>query len=318
MYGEMKKYVFVWDLLSVTVLSILLILTVSFFPDNPLRKVIGLPFILFFPGYSLLSFLFPRKGDLDGIERMALSFGMSIAISPLIGLLLNYTPFGIRLIPLLLSLSSFNIAFSILGIYGRFNTKNPFYPELKLNIEWKEASRADRILTVILMLAIISSIIALIYIIVTPKQGERFTEFYILGPEGKAEGYPRNLRIGEEASVIIGIANHEYRTVNYTVEVWLVNATFENKKIRHMYFIDSFNVTLNHSVSVEDWTPQWERFYNFSINRKGEYKLWFLLFKEKAPPLQKLEDYAGSEAEQRILDAVDGKIQSLNLNLRID
>ncbi|HID42160.1 MAG TPA: DUF1616 domain-containing protein [Archaeoglobaceae archaeon] len=313
----MKKYVFVWDLLSVTVLSILLILTVSFFPDNPLRKVIGLPFILFFPGYSLLSFLFPRKGDLDGIERMALSFGMSIAISPLIGLLLNYTPFGIRLIPLLLSLSSFNIAFSILGIYGRFNTKNPFYPELKLNIEWKEASRADRILTVILMLAIISSIIALIYIIVTPKQGERFTEFYILGPEGKAEGYPRNLRIGEEASVIIGIANHEYRTVNYTVEVWLVNATFENKKI-HMYFIDSFNVTLNHSVSVEDWTPQWERFYNFSINRKGEYKLWFLLFKEKAPPLQKLEDYAGSEAEQRILDAVDGKIQSLNLNLRID
>src|SRR5699024_12451412 len=37
-----------------------------------------------------------RAGSIDGIERVALSFGLSIAITPLIGLLLNFTPFGIR------------------------------------------------------------------------------------------------------------------------------------------------------------------------------------------------------------------------------
>ena len=194
-------------------------------------------------------------------------------------------------------------------------------PQLELDIGWKEMGKVDKILTVILAVAIIASIATLGYIIVTPKQGERFTEFYILGPSGKAEGYPRNLRVGEEASVIIGIANHEYRTVNYIVEVWLVNATFDEESnttvINHMYLMDSFNVTLNHTdVSLEgNWTPQWERPYNFSIDRKGEFKLWFLLFKDEAPPLPKLDDYAGSPAEKRILDAIEGKILSLNLNI---
>jgi len=36
--------------------------------------------------------LFPGKDDLDGIERIALSFGLSIAVVPLMGLALNYTP----------------------------------------------------------------------------------------------------------------------------------------------------------------------------------------------------------------------------------
>jgi uncharacterized membrane protein len=58
--------------------------------------------MLFLPGYALIATLFPRKGDLDGIERIALSFGLSIAITPLLGLGLNYTPFGIRLTPILI------------------------------------------------------------------------------------------------------------------------------------------------------------------------------------------------------------------------
>jgi len=35
-----------------------------------------------------------REGIDDGIERVALSFGLSIAIVPLIGLVLNFTPWG--------------------------------------------------------------------------------------------------------------------------------------------------------------------------------------------------------------------------------
>jgi hypothetical protein len=37
------------------------------------------------------------EDTIDIIERIALSFGLSIAIVPLLGLILNYTPFGIRL-----------------------------------------------------------------------------------------------------------------------------------------------------------------------------------------------------------------------------
>ncbi|MGB2842206.1 MAG: DUF1616 domain-containing protein [Halobacteriota archaeon] len=81
-------------------------------------EIIGLPLVLFLPGYSLIATLFPRKDDLDAIERIALSFGLSIAITPLLGLALNYTPFGIRLSPVLTVLSIFTISLA-LGAYLR-------------------------------------------------------------------------------------------------------------------------------------------------------------------------------------------------------
>ena len=50
-----------------------------------------------------------------------------------------------------------------------------------------EKTRLDKALSVILIITIIVSIVALVLlIIVTPKQGEKFTEFYILGLGGRA------------------------------------------------------------------------------------------------------------------------------------
>jgi len=325
----MKGWRLAWDLLTIILLSLLLISIIYVFPESFVRKLIGLPFILFIPGYALITFLFPEKGKLDTIERFALSFGLSLAIAPLIGLALKYTPLGTGLTPILLSLASLSIIFSLFAIYRRFKARDPFVPlidinQLKQALGWEEMGMLNRILTVFLLISIVVSIIALIYIVVTPKQGEKFTEFYILGPKGKASDYPTKLRVGQNATIIVGIVNHEYRTVNYTVEIWLVNASYGNRTIiHHMFFFDRFNVTLNHTpVSIEgNWTPQWEIRYNFSIDKPGRYKMWFLLFKDYVPPLpskpERMKDFAGTEAERRILDAVDGKIQSLNLNVLV-
>ena len=86
--------------------------------ETPIRIILGLPLVLFLPGYSLIATLFPGKDDLDAIERIALSFGLSIAITPLLGLALNYTPFGIRLSPILIVLSVFTISLAM-GAYVR-------------------------------------------------------------------------------------------------------------------------------------------------------------------------------------------------------
>ena len=87
--------------------------------DTVIRTILGLFLILFIPGYSLIAALFPKKDDLDGIERIALSFGLSIAITPLIGLALNYTPWGIKLSPILISLSIFTIIMVIIAYIRR-------------------------------------------------------------------------------------------------------------------------------------------------------------------------------------------------------
>jgi uncharacterized membrane protein len=65
-----------------------------------LRIPLGLAYVLFIPGYLLQAFLFPRLDDLDGIERMGLSLGLSVALVPLLALLLDRLPWGLRFWPI--------------------------------------------------------------------------------------------------------------------------------------------------------------------------------------------------------------------------
>ncbi|MBS3778431.1 MAG: DUF1616 domain-containing protein, partial [Candidatus Thermoplasmatota archaeon] len=86
------------DIIILLLISILLVPIILFDINQTIRIMFGLPFILFIPGYLLIYTLFPKQNkEIDFIERIALSFGLSIAIVPLIGLGLNYTPFGITL-----------------------------------------------------------------------------------------------------------------------------------------------------------------------------------------------------------------------------
>lgn len=62
-------------------------------------------------GFSFIKALFPtktpintRSEELDKIERVALSIGMSLALVPIVDFILNYTPWGARALGLLRSL----------------------------------------------------------------------------------------------------------------------------------------------------------------------------------------------------------------------
>ena len=284
--------------------------------EGTIRIILGLPFILFIPGYILIFALFPgRKTDqgIDIIERIALSFGLSIAIVPLFGLGLNYTEWGIRLEPILLSVFIFIIGIGTIAIYRWYNTSSDkrFIVSLDISLP-KSENKLDRALTIILAIVIIIAMVSLVYVIATPKIGEKFTEFYLLGPGNIADKYPNNLTLDENASVTIGIVNHEYKTVNYTVEIWLINQSMyynetENKNItvyHNMWFMDNLNISLPHKeLDIEkEWTPQWQYIYTFNISRNGSFKIAFLLFTEPAEKYNPDEDYEDM-AEQKINSA---------------
>ncbi|MGF7119201.1 DUF1616 domain-containing protein [Methanobacterium oryzae] len=252
---KFKSRFLLYDLLLVliaTTLCIIFVITPKL-NDTPIRIILGLLFILFLPGYSLIAALFPKKVDLDGVERLALSFGLSIAVTPLIGLLLNYTPFGIRLTPILISLSAFTVLMCIIAYIRRLKTPEDerFTVKFRYHLnnitkEFRRGSKTDRILSIILVFSIVLAISATIYIIVTPKEGEKFTEFYILGPNGKASDYPTNLTVGGSGTVLIGIVNHEYENVNYKLMVKLGNQTIKEENIslaKNMKYENQFNFT---------------------------------------------------------------------------
>ena len=183
-----------FDLMFTILFTLLCVVFVSISPlnDTPLRIFLGLPLVLFLPGYSLIAIFFPRKDDLGWIERVALSFGLNIAFVPFLGWALNFTPFGIRLIPVLIVLSTFTISLSLIAWFRRLRLpaeerfRIPF-ERLKFNLG---QSVLDKTLSIILIAAIIGSSATLVYVAVTPKKGERFTEFYLLGPNGTASDYP--------------------------------------------------------------------------------------------------------------------------------
>ena len=93
----------------------------AFAPFVYVRYVLGSLMVLYLPGYSLIEALYPKKEDLDGLERLALSIGLSLALVPLVGLALNYTPWGIRLDPIVVSLSLLTVAFGFGAAYRKLD-----------------------------------------------------------------------------------------------------------------------------------------------------------------------------------------------------
>ena len=108
---------FLNGLLLVKILAVLLIIIATVFPSNALRFILGLPFVLFLPGYSLIAALYPGKGVLDNIERVVLCFGLSTVVVMLTGLILNYTKWGIRLYPILIAVTIFIAVTSLIAWY---------------------------------------------------------------------------------------------------------------------------------------------------------------------------------------------------------
>lgn len=112
-----------WALTALVAFTMLFVFFVNASPLLYVRYVLGGVFILFLPGFMLISALYPRSGELDGLERLALSIGLSLAIVPLVGLILNYTPWGITLTPIMVSLAIFSEALAL----GALERKYRYY-----------------------------------------------------------------------------------------------------------------------------------------------------------------------------------------------
>ncbi len=279
------------DLIGVVIWLMLTVLFIAVSPLNQsvLRVVFALPAILFIPGYMLISALFPRREDLDGIERVALSFGLSIAVVPLVGLALNYTPWGIRLEPVVASLIALTLILTLVGAIRRaaLNPKERFTVPFRSGIQEVRSalapsgrSRFDRVLNIALLLSVMVAVGATVYVITVPKEGEHFTEFYILGSQGKAADYPRDVQTGISYPLIIGVGNHEYRNITYTIEVDLLNMTFDTatntSTVNAMVRQDTFPLVISHNSTLE--IP-----WNFTCSRTGFNRVEFLLFNETVP-----------------------------------
>ena len=121
----------------------------------------------------------------------------------------------------------------------------------------------DKGLSIVLIVAILGAMGTLGYVLATPRVGEKFTEFYILGLEGEAENYPEEAVVGREQTVIVGIINREHESVSYRLQVRIDGVV---------------NNELGPLVLGHD--EKWEEVVGFTPHRAGDnQKVEFLLYR---------------------------------------
>jgi len=77
----------------------------------------------------------------------------------------------------------------------------------------------NKVLFFVLVAAILVCIGSIIYIASIANKADSFTEFYILNADGKAADYPYEVKSGTPANIIIGVINHEKKSVDYKVVI---------------------------------------------------------------------------------------------------
>jgi uncharacterized membrane protein len=280
-----------------------------------LRVVVGLPFLTFLPGYAFVAALFPESGaspndsgdvtgtfsrqGIGGIERVALSMGLSIAIVPSVGLVLNFTPFGIRLVPILTGVSSVTVAFVAFAVVrrnalpenDRFNVPYRTWIAHGRKEFFESETRFDGVLNVAVAVSIVLAVGTLGFAVIVPSDGESFTEFYLLTETDDGElvmaDYPSDFIVGESQSVVVGIGNQENQPMEYTVVVQLqrVETAGNEANVLERQELDRFG-----SPSIAN-NETWHINHEITPTMTGQdLRLQYLLYREEPPGTPTIEN----------------------------
>lgn len=294
------------DLALVGVVTALTALSVALpvVRDTPLRAVLAVPFILFCPGYAVVSALYPDRfrdagstqtterpdqtrdpeASLTVLERIALSFATSLAIVPLIGVTLNVTWFGVRLVPVVISLCLITGAATVLAVYRRhrLSADERFRIGQRVTVESTvatlrgENSRTDTLLNLALAVAVVLSVVSVGAAVALQSHAAPSTEFYLLSEDDgrmNAEGYPTEFTAGEGQNLTVGITNLEREIRQYTVVVELQRMAEDNETVvTNATEVDRFRTTLGHNET-------WRRTHEVRPAVTGErLRLTYLLY----------------------------------------
>ncbi|SMB69832.1 putative membrane protein [Acinetobacter baumannii] len=151
--------------------------------------------------------LFPRRSDLDFADRLILCLGLSVPVIVLVGVILNYSPFMIRSASVAVGMTIATVLLGGMALWRRSRVPLPerFTPELR-----PSTTQVAWVVSFALMAFVV-------YWVARPN--ERFTEFYVLGPQGGLENYARQLRPGEAFTVTLVLRNFERRRMEYRLRV---------------------------------------------------------------------------------------------------
>ncbi|WP_265107843.1 DUF1616 domain-containing protein [Halosolutus halophilus] len=232
------------DLALVSVAAVLAYVVIANLPaGSALRLAATVPLVLFLPGYAFVSLLFPaaerdaqaaatrapeqRPRGIDAIERFGLAIALSLAIAPLVALVLPLTDWGFDTASSTAALAVVTIGFAQLGVVRRLRTPQSkrftVSPLAALDRLRGTGSGSFRLSSVLLVVTIGVAAGALVLALLAPVSAGGFTELglYTENEEGElvAGELPDEVAPGESIPVTISIENQEGDHKDYTLVV---------------------------------------------------------------------------------------------------
>lgn len=223
--------------------------------SSPLaRAAVGFPLLFLVPGYVTVSALFPRApaaresrrssgtatGRTDGnrraravtdVERAALSFGLSFALLPLLGLGIAASPWTFTRPAIVSTVACFALIGVGLATARRLSV--PAGDRYRLGFGRRLATARAAIfgaestlqvaINVVLVVSMLLALTTVGYALVAPQDGEQYTGLQLLteSESGQlvASGYPETIEPDESIPLVIAVENQEGTDESYTVVV---------------------------------------------------------------------------------------------------
>ncbi len=269
------------DLILLLLWSVVAVIVAIVLPDgNFIRVIFGTFLLVFIPGYALVAILWPGKDGIGNMERIALSFGLSIVVVSVIGLILNFTSNGITLSSTLAGLFIIQIILTIFAYMRRqqLTEQERYHIALPMPQTLLPSDKTEKLFVIMISVVLVLSGCVLAYVLMTPSDGERYSQLYILDSNGTAENYTLNMTTNGTASIIVGIRCHEYEEVNYKVIIGIENATTINDGSN---WDQTFSFTGDNSFERDitlDHDGIFEDIITFNIPDPGKHKVVWQLY----------------------------------------
>lgn len=288
------------DLIAVVLVTIVADLLVVSLMGSWVRLVATLPLLFFLPGYALVSSLYPEanvSGEHDNgsgiswLERVAISFGLSLVIVPIVALVLWIAGLWLSVGAFVAGITTVIFIGVLVGAFRRLLL--PPARRFSLPAErWgdelarglgTEAPTIDRVVNGALVVSIVLAGGLLAFGITNPLAGETYTSAALLSESAEGElvasGYPSEFVAGESQPFALELVNEEGAAVTYTVVVQVerVNTEGGGATVVDAQQLETF------TVSLADGEQQTVRHTVAPTMTGEELRLSYYVYKGDAP-----------------------------------
>jgi len=220
--------------------------------NSIIRRLVAGSFLLFVPGYLFVVVLFPREDQLSLLERGVFSVGASLGLGGLLAIPVSQTAWGVQLWTLTLTyeLTIAVLATAVVARRRRIASEDRAEP---IVAAWDEVVRlwgrrneiggGNRYVQTMIGVAVVVAVLATAYTVATPLPSGRYTELYLLGPNGTISGVPGNVSDDGTVEVKIGVTNNEFTKQRYGLQFQMTAGGGSAAVVRTETFSLSHNAT---------------------------------------------------------------------------